>query len=319
DGTAGLRRLQEEAHRDKDRYRRLLIEERAEVPRGELHRRAHLAQRLGRWPEARGWLALALERDPGDRAAREALDRLPRDGRTSDPPTPPGACLLDLLRPTLGDGTAVGNRGATLAPAPAPHGPRRAPIAFRDDADPAGLHFTYRSGASPQHQIPETIGGGVAVLDYDGDGWLDVYLVQGGTFPPRGTAFQAADHREPDPPATPGDRLFHNRGDGTFEDATAVSGLERSRRGYAFGVAGGDYDNDARPDLFVTRYGSYALYRNRGDGTFEDATEAAGLGGDRDWPTSAAFADLDGDGDLDLYVCHYLRWDADHPTLCRDP
>jgi hypothetical protein len=84
-------------------------------------------------------------------------------------------------------------------------------------------------------------------------------------------------------------------------------------------VAAGDYDNDGRPDLFVTRFGSYALYRNRGDGTFEDATERAGLGGDRDWPTSAAWADLDGDGDLDLYVCHYLAWDADHPTVCHDP
>ena len=89
--------------------------------------------------------------------------------------------------------------------------------------------------------------------------------------------------------------------------------------GYGHGVAVGDYDNDGRPDLFVTRWRSYALYRNRGDGTFEDVTEPAGLGGDRDWPTSAAFADLDGDGDLDLYVCHYLRWDAETSGLCRRP
>ena len=81
----------------------------------------------------------------------------------------------------------------------------------------------------------------------------------------------------------------------------------------------GDYDNDGHPDLFVTRFGSYGLYHNKGDGTFEDATERAGLGGGRDWPTSSAFADLDGDGDLDLYVCHYLAWDANNPTLCRDP
>ena len=82
-------------------------------------------------------------------------------------------------------------------------------------------------------------------------------------------------------------------------------------------MAVGDYDGDGDPDLFLTRWGSYALYRNRGDGTFEDATEAAGLGGDRGWPTSAAFADLDGDGDLDLYVCHYLVWDP--PTRPSAP
>ena len=97
---------------------------------------------------------------------------------------------------------------------------------------------------------------------------------------------------------------------------TRRAGLAALPGGYGHGVAVGDFDNDGRPDLFVTRWRSYALYRNRGDGTFEDVTEAAGLGGDRDWPTSAAWADLDGDGDLDLYVCHYLAWDAEHPPLC---
>src|SRR5262249_15581892 len=85
------------------------------------------------------------------------------------------------------------------------------------------------------------------------------------------------------------------------------------------GVAVGDVDNDGHPDLFLTRWRSYALYRNRGDGTFEDVTAAWGLGGDRDWPTSAAFADLDNDGDLDLYICHYAAWDPDHPRLCQSP
>ena len=136
----------------------------------------------------------------------------------------------------------------------------------------------------------------------------------------RGTAFQAVGiHHGQDARATTGDRLFRNKGDGTFEDATDASGIARIARGYGFGATVGDYDNDGRPDLFVTRFGSYGLYRNKGDGTFEDATDRAGLGGARDWPTSSAFADLDGDGDLDLYVCHYLAWDAHNPTLCRDP
>ena len=115
-----------------------------------------------------------------------------------------------------------------------------------------------------------------------------------------------------------GDRLFRNKGNGTFEDVTERSGIAALPRGYGHGVTVGDFDNDGRPDLFLTRWRSYALFHNKGDGTFEDFTSRAGLDGDRDWPTSAAFADLDGDGDLDLYVCHYLDWDSDHPRACWD-
>ncbi len=130
--------------------------------------------------------------------------------------------------------------------------------------------------------------------------------MQGGRFPP-------------DPVQSPrGDRLFRNRRDGRFEDVTDASGIAAMAQGYGHGVAVGDYDNDGHADLFVTRWRSYALYRNRGDGRFEDVTQRAGLAGDRDWPTSAAFADLDNDGDLDLYVCHYLRWDAENPRICYD-
>jgi hypothetical protein len=154
---------------------------------------------------------------------------------------------------------------------------------------------------------PETMCGGVGLLDYDGDGWLDVYAVQGGPFPPTDSA------------QGDGDKLFRNRGDGTFEDATQRAGIASFPRGYGHGVTVGDYDNDGRPDLFVTRWHSYALYRNKGGGRFEDVTSHAGLGGDRDWPTSAAFADLDGDGDLDLYVCHYLLYDPGDRRLCEHP
>ena len=89
--------------------------------------------------------------------------------------------------------------------------------------------------------------------------------------------------------------------------------------GYGHGVSVGDFDNDGHSDIFLTRWRSYALYRNRGDGTFEDVTAKVGLSGDRDWPTSSAFADLDNDGDLDLYVCHYGVWDSLHPMICKDP
>ncbi len=219
--------------------------------------------------------------------------------RLGRPPEPPaagrGATLADLLADDLG--LRPGPGGA--APA-GPIVPR-----FADDAEAAGLRFVFDNGRSPLRQTPETTAGGVALLDFDGDGRLDVFLVQGGPFPPR-----------PEAPNT-GDRLFRNKGDGTFEDATERSGIARMPRGFGHGVAVGDVDNDGHPDLFVTRWRAYALYRNRGDGTFEDATDRYGLGGDRDWPTSAAFADLDNDGDLDLYVCHYMKWDADHPMLCK--
>jgi enediyne biosynthesis protein E4 len=306
DRAAALRRRQEEALRDKDRYRRLMIENRDPIPLDELHERARLAERLGRWYEAQGWLTLALENAPSDRPAREALDRLARDAPKPITLARSGASLLDLVGESGDPATDARSR-----PAPAPssaHPPGS--VSFRDDAATAGLRFTYINGETPQHPIPETIGGGVAVLDYDGDGWLDVYLVQGGPFPPRADAPGAGDG---------GDRLFRNRRDGTFADVTTDAGLARIGRGYAFGVSAGDYDDDGRPDLFVARFGSYVLLHNRGDGTFEDATERTGLGGPRDWPTSSTFADLDGDGDLDLYVCHYLAWDAEHPALCPNP
>jgi enediyne biosynthesis protein E4 len=193
-----------------------------------------------------------------------------------------------------------------------------APLRFREQE----LPFTYDRGVTGAAWPVETTGGGVGLLDYDGDGRLDVYVVQGGRFPPPappGTAVQAVDRHGRDGRLTGGDRLFRNRGDGTFDDVTDRAGIAGFARGYGHGVTVGDFDNDGHPDLFLTRWRSYALFRNNGDGTFEDATGRFGLDGDRDWPTSAACADLDNDGDLDLYVCHYAAWDPDHPRLCKSP
>ncbi len=259
---------------------------------------ARLADVLGRRFEARAFWTLLLTTQPDNGQARAAIARLDSSDRTPAVPDRPRP-LAEL----------VAERRLVHSPAPSiPRGSDSAgppDLQFVDESESAGLRFVFEQGRTPLCQLPETMSGGVGLLDYDGDGWLDVYAVQGGRFPPG-----------PDAPP-PGDRLFRNRGDGTFEDVTQRSGLAAMPRGYGHGVAVGDLDNDGRPDLFLTRWRSYALYRNRGDGTFEDITVRSGLGGDRDWPTSAAFADLDNDGDLDLYVCHYIAWDEKNPRLCR--
>ncbi len=254
---------------------------------------ARLAEQLGRPIEAHGWSLIA--------AGRAGIEPL----RPPDPRGPPASQLgpTATLESRLADLSARPDQTS-----PTVGGADGSATEFVDDARAAGLNFVHDNGHIRRNPPPpEAMCGGVAVLDYDGDGWLDVYVVQGGPFPPTGSA------------GTDGDRLFRNRGAGRFDDVTAPAGIAAFPRGYGHGVTVGDYDNDGRPDLFVTRWRSYALYRNRGDGTFQDVTIPAGLGGDRDWPTSAAFADLDGDGDLDLYVCHYLAYDPRNPRRCQHP
>jgi tetratricopeptide (TPR) repeat protein len=284
-----FRRRKAELDRTREQYRKRMIESDLTAHAAEL---ARLAEALGRRFDAKGWWTLLARRGGDDSEARAAITRLDRQEPTS---TAPGRTLAGLIAEATRSASPV-RVSAEQATLPA----------FVDTAEASGLQFHFDSGRSEIRQLPETMSGGVGLLDYDGDGWLDVFAIQGGPFPSV-------------PGAPCGDRLFRNRGDGSFEDVSERSGIARMPGGYGHGVAVGDYDNDGRPDLFLTRWRSYALYHNKGDGTFEDTTVRLGLGGDRDWPTSAAWADLDGDGDLDLYVCHYLAWDTVNPRVCHRP
>jgi enediyne biosynthesis protein E4 len=178
------------------------------------------------------------------------------------------------------------------------------PGKFTDVTSELGVHFKNESSHTSKKYLPETIGAGVALFDYDNDGWLDIYLVNGAPLSdptPKGTIPQKTGPQY-------WNRLYHQKPDGTFEDVTEKAGLQGV--GYGMGVAVGDYDNDGYEDLFVTAYGGNKLYHNNGDGTFTDVTEKAGVGG-TGWSTSAAWVDLDGDGLLDLVVVRYVKWDFD--------
>jgi len=189
----------------------------------------------------------------------------------------------------------------------------RAPLPlFLDLREKSGIDFQLLSSRTPQKYLIETMPGGVAMLDYDGDGFEDLFFVNGAQIQnpmPRGAEPDKSDPKY-------WNRLYHNNGDGTFTDVTAKAGLEG--RGYGMGVAVGDYDNDGHPDLYVTNFGRNILYHNNGDGTFTDVTEKAGVGGGG-WSSSALFIDYDRDGYLDLFVARYLDWDFSHNPPCGAP
>ncbi|HUO82903.1 MAG TPA: CRTAC1 family protein [Gammaproteobacteria bacterium] len=171
-------------------------------------------------------------------------------------------------------------------------------VRFTDVTTAAGIDFVHHNGAYGDRLLPETMGGGVAFADLDGDGYPDLLFVNGRDWPWRASGAQ------------PTARLYLNRGDGAFEDATAGSGLDEPL--YGMGVAVGDYDGDGLRDVFITTVGENRLYRNLDGRRFEDVTAAAGVAGGADeWSTSAAFFDYDGDGDLDLFVTNYVRWSRD--------
>ena len=250
---------------------------------------ADLCRESGMIVEARAWYEEVIRLDPIRTSAQASLARLKS---LPDPPLPPHRLTRKSASPI---------RPETAA---APRTDSAGVVALEDIADRSGLSFTYNPHPSGNLFLGDTMGGGVGLIDFDEDGFLDVYLVGGCPLPiPEGHDF------------TP-NKLFRNRRDGTFEDVTDRANV--AGHGYGMGCAVADFDNDGHDDLYVTGLNRAILYRNRGDGTFEDVTERAGVGTDR-WSTAAGFADLDGDGDLDLVVVTYVHADPAQVPECFDP
>ena len=192
-----------------------------------------------------------------------------------------------------------------------PHG---APL-FEDVAKQSGIDFWQYSGATGEFLLPEMVGSGAALIDYDNDGDMDVFLVQGYPTDPQGKAVvpcaRGLETRQPPVPEQP--EHIGNSGKLTFTDVTESAGLGHAGQG--MGVAAGDYDNDGYTDLYVTNYDHNILYHNNGNGTFTDVTATAGVAS-AGWSTSAAFIDYDRDGLLDLAVVHYVQF---YPRPCYSP
>jgi len=187
-------------------------------------------------------------------------------------------------------------------------GSGQAQIRFADAAGKSGLNFELRNGAIGEFHQPELMGGGVAVLDYNNDGCMDIFFTNGAAMPSL---------KKSDPQYF--NRLFRNNCDGTFTDVTEKAGV--AGEGYSIGVAVADYDNDGYPDIFVAGVNRNILYHNRGDGTFEDVTQKARLGGidphyGKLWSIAAAWVDVDNDGWLDLVVSNYVQWDSKVEPKC---
>jgi hypothetical protein len=195
----------------------------------------------------------------------------------------------------------VTRRGLLLGSVPFVLGAQSAGFQLSDVTAAAGLHFQHNSGAFGAKYLPETLGPGCAFLDYDGDGWLDILLVNGIDWPGHKTRRSTL-------------RLYRNNRNGTFTDVTQQAGLALEM--YGLGAAIGDYNNDGFPDILITAVGQNRLFQNSGKGYFVDVTEKAGLGGKPGFSTSAMWFDFDRDGFLDLFVCNYVKWAPEHDVFC---
>ena len=199
-------------------------------------------------------------------------------------------------------GLAAGSQLSRLQSFAAQGGNRTAlGFRFTDVTTEAGIQFRHNSGAFGGKLLPETLGSGCAFLDYDGDGWQDILLINGSDWPGHKRSRTTL-------------RLYHNNGNGTFTDVTSRAGLDMEL--YGMGVAVGDYNNDGFPDILITCVGQNRLFRNTGKGTFVDVTTAAGLGKREGFSTSALWFDYDRDGLLDLFVCNYVKWSLETDIFC---